>query len=129
MILSHVVGGTISLASTDPFDAPLMNPNLLGTDVDLAIMRAAIKAARAFVAAPAWSDYVISEFGAFANATTDAELNAYIRDNADTVDHPIGTVSMGSGPGGALNADLTVKGTVGLRVVDASAFVSIILIC
>ncbi|PIL22609.1 hypothetical protein GSI_15299 [Ganoderma sinense ZZ0214-1] len=121
-VISPSSRGTISLNSTNPFDAPLVNPNLLGTDVDLAIMRAAIKAARAFVAAPAWADYVISEFGAFANATTDAELDAYIRDNADTVDHPIGTVPMREGSGGALNANLIVKGTVGLRVVDASAF-------
>ena len=91
-------------------------------------MRSAVRAARVFVGAPAWADYVISEFGAFANATTDAELDAYIRDNADTVDHPIGTVPMGKGPEGALNADLTVKGTVGLRVVDASAFVSLVLV-
>ncbi|TBU24063.1 alcohol oxidase [Dichomitus squalens] len=121
-VVSPSSRGNISLASANPFDAPLINPNLLGTDVDVAIMRSAIKAARAFAAAPAWSDYIISEFGAFANATTDEELDAYIRDNADTVDHPVGTVPMGKGCEGALNADLTVKGTAGLRVIDASAF-------
>ena len=99
--------------------APLPNPNLLGTNVDLAIMRAAVKAARSFMAAPAWSDYIISEFGAFGQAQTDEEIDAYARDNADTVDHPIGTVPMGED--GALESDLRVKGTVGLRVVDASA--------
>ena len=106
-----------------------MDPNLLGTDVDLAIIRTAIKAARAFIAAPAWSDYIISEFGAFAQAQTDEELDAYARDNADTVDHPIGTVPMGEGEEGALTADLRVKGTVGLRVVDASALVSRVFGC
>ena len=99
-----------------------MNPNLLGTDVDVAIMRSAIKAARAFMAAPTWADYVVSEFGAFGEAQTDDELDAYIRDQSDTVDHPVGTVPMGKD--GALESDLTLKGTVGLRVVDASAFVS-----
>ena len=88
-------------------------------------MREAVKAARAFVKAPAWSDYIISEFGEFANATTDEALDAYIRNNTSTFDHPVGSVRMGQGPEGALNADLTVKGTVGLRVVDASAFVSV----
>ncbi len=101
-----------------------MNPNLLGTEVDLAIMRSAIRAARSFIAAPAWADYVISEFGAFGEAQTDEELNAYIRDQSDTVDHPIGTIPFGLGSKGALESDLTLKGTVGLRVVDASAFVS-----
>ena len=92
----------------------------------VAIMREAVKAARAFVKAPVWSDYIISEFGEFANAATDEALDAYIRNNTSTFDHPVGSVRMGQGPEGALNADLTVKGTVGLRVVDASAFVSAI---
>ncbi|KAI0754900.1 alcohol oxidase [Daedaleopsis nitida] len=119
-VVSPSSRGNLSLACADPFDPPLSNPNLLGTEVDLAIMRSAIKAARAFMAAPAWSDYIISEFGAFGQAQTDDELDAYIRDNADTVDHPVGTVAMGKT--GALDAELRVKGTVGLRVVDASAF-------
>ena len=117
----------MTLNSTDPFDAPVINPNLLGTSVDLAIMREAVKAARAFVAAPVWSDYIIDEFGAFANATTNSELDAYIRSNSDTINHPVGTVAMGRGADAALDAHLKVKGTIGLRVVDASAFVSDVL--
>ena len=110
--------------STDPFDAPLINPALLGNAVDLAIMREAVKAARAFIKAPAWSDYIISEFGEFANATTDEALDVYIRKNADTFDHPVGSVAMGKDETASLMPDLKVRGTVGLRVVDASAFVS-----
>ena len=83
-------------------------------------MRAAVASARAFVAAPAWGGYVLGEFGAFADAQTDAEVDAYARDNAATVDHPVGTVAMGA----ALDAELRVRGTSGLRVVDASTFVS-----
>ncbi|KAI1790122.1 alcohol oxidase [Ganoderma leucocontextum] len=121
-VISPTARGNVTLNSTDPFDTPLINPNLLGTSVDLAIMREAVKAARAFVTAPAWSDYIISEFGVFANATTDGALDAYIRSNSDSVDHPVGTVAMGKGADGALDSHLRVKGTVGLRVVDASAF-------
>ena len=120
-----LAGGTIALASPSPFAAPLINPNLLSTPTDRAIMRAAIRSARAFVSAPAWSGYILDEFGPSAAAHTDAELDAYARGNADTIDHPVGTVPMGVGDAGALHPDLRVKGTVGLRVVDASAFVSI----
>ena len=88
-------------------------------------MREAVKAARSFVSAPAWSDYIISEYGAFGQAHTDEELDAYIRNNTDTIDHPVGTVAMGKGSEGALDSKLRVKGTIGLRVVYASAFVSI----
>ncbi|RPD62462.1 alcohol oxidase [Lentinus tigrinus ALCF2SS1-7] len=125
-VISPTARGNITLASPNPFDAPLINPNLLGTPTDLAIMRSAIRAARAFVAAPAWAGYILDEFGPSANAHTNAELDAYSRENADTIDHPVGSVAMGKGEKGALEPDLRVKGTVGLRVVDASAFPFII---
>ena len=119
-----VVGGNISLASTSPFDAPVIDPALLGTPLDLAIMRESIKTARKYVATSAFSGYIVSEYGALAEAQTDEELDAFIRDQSDTVDHPVGTVAMGKGKDGALDANLRVKGAKGLRVVDASAFVS-----
>ncbi|KAH9933135.1 alcohol oxidase [Epithele typhae] len=117
-VISPSSRGTVTLNTTDPFDAPLIDPALLSTDVDRAIVRAAIAAARRFVAAPAFAGYVLGEFGAFAAAQTPAEVDAYAADNADTVDHPVGTVALGS----ALENDFCVKGTKGLRVVDASAF-------
>ena len=81
------------------------------------------------MAAPAWTGWIIEEVGAWAQAQTDDEIEQYIRNTSSTVDHVSGTVAMGktgsTGSGtGALNSDLTVKGTVGLRVVDASVFVS-----
>lgn len=91
-------------------------------------MRESVKAAKRFVAAPAWSDALIGPYGALAGATTDAQIDAYIRGIASTIFHPTGSLSMSpvwALPGnGALNPDLTVKGADGLRVVDASAFVS-----
>ena len=82
------------------------------------------------MSAPAWKGWIVGEYGSFAQAQTDAEIEQYIRNTSATVDHISGTVAMGktgsTGNGtGALNSDLTVKGTVGLRVVDASVFVSI----
>lgn len=91
-------------------------------------MREAIKAARIYMSTPAWDGWILEEFGAFAEARTDAEIEQYARNSCETVNHIVGTAAMGKtgsvGRGsGALNADLTVKGTIGLRVVDASAFV------
>ena len=82
------------------------------------------------MAAPAWNGWILGEVGASAQAQTDDEIEQYVRNTASTVYHPCGTAAMGktgsTGSGtGVLNSDLTVKGTVGLRVVDASAFVSI----
>ena len=92
-------------------------------------MREAIKAARRYLSAPAWSSWILDEFGAFSQAQSDDEIEQYARNTGQMIYHVVGSAAMGktgtSGPGsGALNSDLTVKGTVGLRVVDASAFVS-----
>ena len=85
--------------------------------------------ARKFMAAPSWDGWISGEFGAFAAAETDDEIEEYARNTSVTINHVSCTASMGktgsTGPGsGVLNSDLTVKGTVGLRVVDASIFVS-----
>jgi len=116
--------GNISLASSDAFDSPVINPNFLNNEFDIFAMRESIKAARTYMSAPAWNRWILEEVGAFAQAKTDDEIEQYIRNTSSTVDHVCGTVGMGktgsTGSGtGALNSDLTVKGTVGLRVVDA----------
>jgi len=52
---------------------------------------------------------------------TDAEIDDWIRNNVITVNHPLGTCAMGDGPDAVLDPDLKVRGTEGLRVVDAAA--------
>ncbi|KAI0058477.1 aryl-alcohol-oxidase from pleurotus Eryingii [Artomyces pyxidatus] len=123
-VVSPSARGSITLASANPFDLPVVNPNLLNSDVDIAIMREAIRAARRFVAAPAWAGYVTGEYGAFGRAQTDAEIDAYARNGSRTIFHPVGTARMApfGASYGVVNPDLTVKGTKGLRVVDASIF-------
>ncbi|KAI0687617.1 aryl-alcohol oxidase-like protein [Cytidiella melzeri] len=127
VVVSPTSRGSITLASSNPFDAPLIDAGLLNSAFDIYTMRESIKAMRRFTAAPAWKDWIIAEYGDFANAQTDDQIEAYARANAETINHVSGTAAMGktgsTGAGsGVLNSDLTVKGTVGLRVVDASAF-------
>lgn len=144
LILWYVVGN-ITLNSSSPFDAPLINPNLLASRFDILTMVSAIKSARRFMSAPSWNGWIVEEYGEFAEAMSDAEIEEYARNNSATVFHPCCTAAMGPGApggdrtngteterrsergGGVLKSDLTVKGTVGLRVVDASAFVSSLL--
>ncbi|KZV70517.1 GMC oxidoreductase [Peniophora sp. CONT] len=130
-LISPASRGNITLASLDPLDKPVIDPNFLSAPIDIEILREGIKAARRFVAAPSFANYIIAEFGDFATAQTDDELEAFVRANGATVDHVVSTVPMGregcmEAGCGALNPDLTVKGTHGLRVVDASAFPFII---
>ena len=52
---------------------------------------------------------------------TDDEIDEYLRNTITTVEHPIGTCPMGSGPEAVLDAEMKVRGAEGLRVVDGSA--------
>ncbi|KAI0057917.1 alcohol oxidase [Artomyces pyxidatus] len=123
-VVSPSARGSITLASADSFDLPIVNPNLLDNAVDVAIMREAIRAARRFAAAPAWAGYITGEYSDLAAAQTDAEIDAYVRNGSRTIFHPAGTARMApfGASHGVVNPDLTVKGTRGLRVVDASVF-------
>ncbi|KAK7017372.1 mitochondrial choline dehydrogenase [Favolaschia claudopus] len=114
--------GEITLRTSNPFDQPNINPNLIGTDFDVFVMTEAVRAARAFFSAKAWNGYVLGEFDDLAVATDDAKLEQYIRKNSASILHPVGTASMSSQAAtfGVVDPDLVVKGISGLRIADAS---------
>lgn len=119
------IGGTITLQSGNPFDAPLIDPQCLTTEYDLFVMKEAIKSARRFVTAPVWKDYIVAPVGNM--VTTDADLECLIRNESVLDSHPSGTASMSplGASWGVVDPDLKVKGAKGLRIVDASIFVSV----
>jgi choline dehydrogenase-like flavoprotein len=52
---------------------------------------------------------------------TDPEIDDWVRNNVITVNHPLGTCAMGGGSTAVLEPDLKVRGTEGLRVIDAAS--------
>ncbi|KAK7058013.1 mitochondrial choline dehydrogenase [Favolaschia claudopus] len=120
-VVSPSSRGSVTLRNNDVFADPIIDPNLLGTEVDMFIMREAVKSTFRFTKAAAWKDYVIDSF-AISESSTDAEIESFIRAHAGTVYHPAGTASMSpkGAKWGVVDPDLTVKGLKGLRVVDLS---------
>lgn len=130
MLIHLQTGGTIALSNSDPWTLPLLNPNILNTTLDVQILIEGYHALRSFISAPAWSNYIIAPYGSGANATTDEELEQFARNTAITLSHVVGSAAMSPATlnasesgSGVVNPDLTVKGTAGLRVVDASVLV------
>ena len=111
--------GTVRLASTDANASPLIDPRFLTHADDMAQMIAGVRQARRILQAPALSAYG-RESRASASLQNDAQLSQWIRENADTIYHPVGTCRMGSDPLAVVDAQLRVHGVPGLRVVDAS---------
>ena len=112
--------GTLRLASKDPLAAPLIDPDFLGVRDDMDRMIRGFKLMRKIVSQPALAGMGGKELAASAGAQTDAQIEQFIRDYADTIYHPVGSCRMGTGPLDVVDAQLRVRGLEGLRVVDAS---------
>ncbi len=112
--------GRLTLASADPLAAPRIDPNFLGDADDLARMVRGFKAMRRILQQPALARHGGRELAASASAQSDAEIEQFIRNHADTIYHPAGTCRMGPEASDVVDAELRVRGVDALRVVDAS---------
>lgn len=118
--------GSITLQSSDPFEAPALQPNYLATEGDRALMVAGMQLCRRIVEAPSLTSCVSHEVYPGPEVRTDEALAAFVADNAWTVFHPCGTCRMHRNSGdGVVDERLRVHGIRGLRVADASVFPSI----
>ncbi len=118
--------GAITLASRDPLAAPRIQPNYLAATGDLEVLVEGVKLARRIAAAPAFDSYRGAEYCPGEAVKTDASITEYIRQNVQTVYHPVGTCRMGQGPDAVVDPRLRVRGIEGLRVVDASVMPTIV---
>lgn len=111
--------GTVRLASTDPFTAPLIDPNYLAEPRDLATLIAGMALVRETLAHGA----LVPEVGREVlpgSGETGADLADFVRRNASGVYHPVGTCRMGTDNDSVVDPQLRVHGVAGLRVADAS---------
>ena len=118
--------GSIALRSSDPFDAPKIDPNYLATEEDRRVMREGLKIMRDVIKQDAFAPYRGPEMSPGTSVKTDEDIDKFIRENAETIYHPVGTVRMGADEKAPLDGDLRVRGVTGLRVVDASVMPTLI---
>lgn len=124
--------GEITLASADPVEPPVIQPNYLAHAEDARLLMEGVRIARKILAAKALEAYRGEEKYPGADAQNDAELSERIAQLAQTLYHPVGTCKMGpfagpkADPMAVVDAELRVRGTEGLRVADASIMPSLI---
>ncbi|WP_052292208.1 GMC family oxidoreductase [Methanosphaerula palustris] len=113
--------GTVLLASGDPHDKPLIDPNYFDDPSDMKRFIKGIRYALQLTQTTALSPY--TEMVHPALDASDADIEAFIRNEASTVFHPVGTARIGDlekDPMAVVDSHLRVRGVEGLRVADAS---------
>ncbi|MET0701179.1 MAG: GMC family oxidoreductase N-terminal domain-containing protein [Mycobacterium sp.] len=119
--------GTLRLASPDPRDLPLVDPNVLADPDDLQALVDGLALSRALGGSAAFAPWRKAEVTPGPLAQSTGAVRAGIRASLGTFFHPVGTCRMGAAddPGAVVGPDLLVRGLAGLRVADASVMPTI----
>lgn len=118
--------GWMEIRSSDPMEAPLLQPNYLDTEHDREMMLHGLRLMRKIADAPALKTVIEKELLPGADIESDDDLMSYLRQKAWTVFHQCGTCRMGRDARSAVvDNRLRVFGASGLRVADASVFPTI----
>ncbi|KAJ8606361.1 hypothetical protein MRB53_041030 [Persea americana] len=118
--------GTITLASSSPFDAPVIHANYLASQHDRDMMTYGMRLSRKIAQSAPFSPIFTSWYfpSNKVAAMSDSELLDVVKNHSETIYHPMCTLKMGpkNDPAAVVDANLKVHGIKGLRVVDASVF-------
>ncbi|MDR3418797.1 MAG: choline dehydrogenase [Nevskia sp.] len=118
--------GRLGLASPDPLAPPAIDFNY-GADVrDLQRLVQGVRKTREVLAQSAFDPHRLVEFEPGPEVRSDAELLEWVRANAETAYHPVGTCRMGADDMAVVDPRLRVRGIAGLRVVDASVMPTLV---
>ncbi|NMN58330.1 choline dehydrogenase-like flavoprotein [Xanthobacter sp. SG618] len=118
--------GSIHAKSDDPLTPPAIRPNFLAVEEDRACLAAGMRIARDIVGQKAMDPYRAFEMNPGPDCRTDDDFVEFARRTGQTIYHPVGTCSMGTGPQAVVDPHLRVVGLSGLRVVDASVMPTLV---
>ncbi len=119
-ILRSESTGSIHVSSASPNRAPAIRFNFLSARLDQEVTLEAMRITRRIMTAPSMKDIATDEIAPGLNVDSDDELLDWVKHNAETTYHPVGTCKMGSDPMAVVDDQLRVHGMQGLRVADAS---------
>ena len=112
--------GSVHIKSADPAEPPAIRFNFLSTEHDRTGIVNVLRKGRELMATSPLKEVTGQEIAPGAHLQSDAELLEWVRNNAETTYHPVGTCKMGNDPRAVVDSELRVHGIAGLRVADAS---------
>ncbi|HTV71983.1 MAG TPA: choline dehydrogenase [Rhizobiaceae bacterium] len=116
--------GSVTLRSPDPAVKPKIQFNYMSHPDDWTDFRHCIRLTREIFGQSAFDEYRGREISPGAHVQSDDELDAFIREHAESAFHPCGTCRMGRGDDrmAVVDPETRVIGVEGLRVADSSIF-------
>lgn len=116
--------GAVTLRSADPAEAPKIAFNYMSQEQDWIDFRRCIRLTREIFGQEAFKTFVKHEIQPGALVQSDAEIDAFIAEHAESAYHPCGTCRMGraADPGAVVDHEARVIGVERLRVADSSIF-------
>ncbi len=118
--------GRIQIRSTDPKVDPSILFNYMAHEQDWQEFRDGIRLTREIINQPALDPFRGKELSPGVDAQSDADLDAFVREHAETAYHPSCSCKMGTDDMAVVDGQGRVHGVEGLRVVDASIMPQII---
>jgi choline dehydrogenase len=112
--------GRLRLRSANPLWKPEIDPAYYAEPKDLDAMTAALRALIEIGRAGTLTKFLDKPFLPASHDLDDEALAEHVRENTQTLYHPVGTCAMGTGEHAVVDPELKVHGVDALRVVDAS---------
>ncbi|WP_296433476.1 GMC family oxidoreductase [Rhizobium sp. UBA1881] len=128
LLLRPKARGSVTLSSSDPFANPIVDTQIFAHPDDLRLTMASFRFARTVLDASPMKELIDKEIFPGPDVSSDEGIAAHCKRTVKTGYHPVGTCKMGadSDPEAVLDMQLRVRGTRGLRVVDASLMPTIV---
>ncbi|ADH91588.1 glucose-methanol-choline oxidoreductase [Ancylobacter novellus DSM 506] len=118
--------GEVTIQSSDPLAAPLINPRYLTDPRDGQTIAVGLRVARLVAQTQPLAKLIKCERDPGPDVQSDEDLLSFLKAKAMSVYHPVGTCMMGHGPDAVVDDKLRVHGVSGLRVADASIMPTLI---
>ncbi|MEC8880589.1 MAG: choline dehydrogenase [Pseudomonadota bacterium] len=112
--------GWVKLKSADPEAPPEIVFNYFAEEEDKEAFRAGLRWTREIFAQPALDEYRGQEVSPGPDVQTDAQIDQWLAETAETAYHPAGSCRMGTDAMAVVDPECRVHGVRNLRVVDSS---------
>jgi len=114
--------GEIRLRSANPTDSARIHQNMLTRDTDWEVLGDGVRLLRELGQQASLRDFIGQETGSTPISNQDSDMRNFLRANANSFRHTLGTCRMGieTDDMAVVDPRLKVRGTEALRVIDAS---------